>query len=107
RRWIGRERPHLGPGRGVAGVEPAIAGAEVHPPAVVEQRRRVDDLAGEQLPAHLARRRERVEGAIGGADEDVAVAVDDGRAEDALPGGERPQAAAARAGPERASPVPG
>src|SRR5262249_13106243 len=105
-RWcVGVERPHLSAGGGVACAELAVAGAEVDAAAVVEERGRVDDLAGEQPPAQAAIGGERVEGTVSRSDVDVAVAVDHRRAEDALAGGEAPQMAARLGGTDGAPAV--
>src|SRR5262249_36813028 len=105
RRRIGVEGPHLRAGGDVASAELAVTGAEVDATAVVEERGRVDDLARQQLPAKAAVGGERVERAVGRSDVDVAVAVDDGGAEDAPAGGEAPQMAARLGGPDGAAPV--
>src|SRR5262249_38740593 len=97
--------PHLRAGGGVAGAELAVTGAEVDAAAVVEECGRVDDLAGEELPAKAAVGGESVERAVGRADVDVAVAVDDRGAEDALAGGEAPQMAARLRRPDGAAAV--
>ena len=97
------EPPQLAAALAVDGVQVRVARGHVDAPAVVEQRRGVDDLAGEELPFQRAVGADRVEDVVGRADVRGALAVDHGRAEDALAGREGPGPRIGARGPHGAA----
>jgi len=79
-----------------------VSGSEVDPALIVKQGGRIDYLIGQVFPQERPVRGDGIELSVGRADVDVAVAIDDRRAENAFAGIKNPERRAVVNGHDRA-----